>query len=115
MSDQTAFFETDDRRPWQRSAHELARRTDPETSKAAARRLEAGSIRKALLKTFLVGSRTFEEAADVAGIDPWQASKRVSDLIAAGFVHDTGGTRSGASGRQQRILQITAEGRKALA
>lgn len=98
----------------------LARKDDPSTSKKAARSLERESSLMALLAQFATRDLTFEEAAYAAGIDPWQASKRVSDLANAGYVEpilteDGPLTRKGQSGRQQRVLRITMSGSDALA
>ena len=98
----------------------LARKDDPSTSKKAARSLERESSLMALLTEFASRDLTFEEAAYAAGIDPWQASKRVSDLANAGYVEpivtdDGPVTRKGQSGRQQRVLRITMSGSDALA
>jgi hypothetical protein len=120
VTDQGALFDVptpDLLKPWQRrNPHELARRTDPATSHAAARALggKAGTMRRQLLVTFSLGEATGEEAAIASGLDRWQASKRTSDLLAAGLIVDTGRTRTGTAGRQQRVLQITAEGLEAL-
>lgn len=97
----------------------LARKDDPGTSKKAARSLERESSLMALLSEFATRDLTFEEAAHAAGIDPWQASKRVSDLANAGYVEpiiteDGPLTRKGQSGRQQRVLRITMPGSDAL-
>ena len=91
----------------------LARKDDPSTSKKE-------SSLMALLTEFASRDLTFEEAAYAAGIDPWQASKRVSDLANAGYVEpivtdDGPVTRKGQSGRQQRVLRITMSGSDALA
>jgi hypothetical protein len=117
LSEQAALFGTvDDRKSWQRSSRELARTSDPETSKAAAESLggEVGTVRRRLAVEFLSQPLTSEEAAGRAHIDPWQASKRTSDLIRLGIIEPTGGTRTGVSGRQQRVLRLTAVGRAAL-
>jgi hypothetical protein len=114
----TLFDVPDERKPWQRSPHELARLTDPETSHAAAKALGGGAetMRRTLLSVFAGGGSglTAEEAAGATGIDPWQASKRVSDLLAAKLIEPTGRTRRGTSGRMQRILRITQGGIDAL-
>jgi len=90
---------------WPRSH---ARRTDPDTSHAAAQRVStAASNCAALLRAFRAAPAglTAEEAAAVAGIDPWAASKRVSDLVREELVSDTGQRRPGRSGRPQRVLK----------
>ena len=92
-----------------------ARRTDPDTSRAAATRLrDQRTMMRALLSTFVVADRTCEEAALVAGYDPEKASKRVSDLRNLGYLVDTDARRQGRSGREQIVRRITLAGRRAL-
>lgn len=98
----------------------LARRGDPGTSKAAARNLDRESMLHALLSTFATISGTAEETALRADIDPWAASKRVSDLLNAGLievaiVNGKELQRRGSSGKFQRVLRITERGRASLA
>lgn len=97
----------------------LARRSDPATSKAAARNVERESMLRALLMEFARADLTAEEAAARAGMDAWAASKRVSDLLNAGHIEQiiVDGeplTRAGSSGRQQRVLRVTMAGSDAL-
>lgn len=100
-----------------------ARSTDPETSKGAARLLggKAGTMRHRLLLTYDMDARAWgfgliaEEAALRCGYTAADGAwKRVSDLLNAGLLEDTGRTRPGSSGRQQRVLRITEKGRAAL-
>ena len=98
----------------------LARRGDPGTSKAAARNLDRESMLHALLSSFETISGTAEETALRADIDPWAASKRVSDLLNAGLIEvaTVNGKelqRRGSSGKFQRVLRITDRGRASLA
>jgi len=93
----------------------LHRTEDPWTSRAAARQLKANTMRRYLLLAFAVIPRTAEEAAGAAGYTPADGAwKRVSDLLNLGLIEDTGETRTASSGRQQRVLRITAKGREAL-
>ena len=100
-------------------AKALARKSDPATSKVAARGLERESMLRALLVAFNDMSSTSEEAANAANVDPWAASKRVSDLLNAGLVEVATAngkdlTRRGSSGKFQRVLRITERGRESL-
>lgn len=99
-------------------ARELARETDPDTSKEAARKLDAGragSMRRRLLSCFISGPMTAEEAASAAGYGPEVGAwKRVSDLLNLGLVEDSGKKKLGSSGRPQRILSITDLGLSSL-
>jgi hypothetical protein len=108
-------------KPWQRPAHldrepkKLARREDPDTSKAAAEALagKAGSMRRRLLQVYASRLRlTAEGAATLAGFTPADGAwKRVSDLLNLGLIYDTGEhAPSPTTGRQQRLLAITELG-----
>jgi hypothetical protein len=98
----------------------LARRKDPSTSKAAAQAVERESILRALLTQFARADLTAEEAAAQAGLDERSGYwKRVSDLQNAGHIETiiVDGeplTRTGSSGRQQRVLRVTMAGSDAL-
>ena len=67
--------------------------------------LRALGLRAELLAVYQThpSGLTMEEAAALAGIPTWAASKRISELRAAGQIIDTGTTRKGASGRQQAV------------
>ena len=97
-------------------AKALARSSDPASSKAAARSLNRETMLRVLLLAFAHQSATAEEAATAAEVDPWAASKRVSDLLNAGLIEVAVANgkeiqRRGSSGRFQRVLRITDEGR----
>lgn len=90
---------------WEAFRH--ARADDPWTSKEAAASLSGReTLMNRLLDVFLgcPGGMTAEEAADGAGLDRWQTSKRVSDLLSAEMLVDSGRVRAGRSGRSQRVL-----------
>ena len=85
----------------------LARASDPETSKRAAKSLDANGHLDALAAIFReAGSQglTAEEAGDRAGFDG--AWKRCSDLLRLGVIVPTGKTRTARSGRAQRVMCI---------
>jgi hypothetical protein len=91
-----------------------ARNTDPATSKEAARRLsDKHTMMRTLLLVFASHDRlTTERACQLAGYTAADGAwKRVSDLLAKGWVSDTGDTMLGSHGRSQRLLAITVEGR----
>ena len=98
----------------------LARRSDPATSKASARKVERESMLRALLMQFARADLTAEEAAEQAGLGASDGYwKRVSDLLNAGHIEPiiVEGellTRPGSSGRQQRVLRVTMSGSDAL-
>jgi hypothetical protein len=90
----------------------IVRATDPETSHQAAAQLTTQrSHAERLLEAFqkFPEGLTAEEAAEVAGIDPWAASKRVSDLRRRWVIaakHNPPGqpvTRIGRSGRPATV------------
>jgi hypothetical protein len=96
-----------------------ARIDDPSTSVKAAKSLSS-SVRQSsmmfhLLQVFVRFPATAEEAAELAGFTPADGAwKRVSDLERRGWIEDTGMTARGSSGREQRIMQITNNGKAAL-
>lgn len=98
-----------------RPAKELARSSDPITSKlAAAIGHGRDSMRRRIARTFLDGPLTYEGAAEAAELDLWAASRRVSDLVKAGALEPTGRLLKGSTGRLQRELRLTDRGRAAL-
>ena len=90
-----------------------ARRTDPKTSQdaAASMREPSKGLRAELLAAYRSrpAGLTMDEAAAIAGIPTWGASKRISELRAAGLIVDSGETRPGASGRMQTVYRIPEE------
>lgn len=100
-------------------ARRLARRSDPATSKTAAR-LNHNSARARVLQAFAAGHPlTYAQAAELAGIEPWQASKRVADLrndgLIAYFERDgIAQTDDSHGGAPRSLYRITPEGTAAL-
>ena len=85
-----------------------ARATDPDTSHAADRSLDADTILDALLAIYRAArprGLTDEEAGDALGIDG--AWKRCSDLRRLMAIHDTGERRKGSSGRFRMVCRFT--------
>lgn len=80
--------------------HKLARRADPETSKAAARACQ--SIRAGL---------TSDEIAQRLGVQKVQVARRMGELVADGYVRTTGETRPTPSGRAAQCYAIVEAGR----
>ena len=92
----------------------LARGTDPETSREAARRLRARN-RDAILQAIRAhGPVTYTEAGYLAGITGVEPARRISDLIRLGLVEpvldDEGRelTRQLPSGRRGRLYRAVA-------
>ena len=92
----------------------LARTTDPVTSHNAAKTLVRETMMKKLMEAYAEAGTdglTAEEASSNAGYSPADGAwKRVSDLITAGLLEDSGHTRKGSSGRQQRVLILSTLG-----
>lgn len=92
---------------------ELARNTDPDTSKEAAAAVSA-SARATMCANLLAvyrdnGPMIAERAAELAGYTPKDGAwKRVSDLLNAGLLVDTGERVTASSGRKQRVLTVTS-------
>jgi len=90
-----------------------SRRTDPATSAAAARRLKPNSAKAKLLHRYYLFDLTDEQAAQQAGLDLYQASKRCADLRRDGFVEAVG-VATGQSGSERMVCRITDAGRSAV-
>lgn len=81
-----------------------ARRTDPETSKAAARSVDGSAMREALAEAYRAAGAdglTDEEAGIRTGLEG--AWKRCSELRRDNLIAPTGRTRIGSSGRAARV------------
>ncbi len=82
------------------------RKTDPQTSKEAAARVEEFAPSQhqtiiALLKEY--GKQTPEQIAAHMGIDAYAVRKRLPELQRQGLALPTGETAKTASGRSQRV------------
>lgn len=118
MPEPTLFDLPDGRKPWQRSAlentdpHHLARTSDPTTSARAAASIapRTGTYKRLLFDAIAASGDglTFEEAARRVGMDPWQASKRVSDLKRDGLIVVVG-ERPGTSGKAQEVCLVAEQ------
>lgn len=88
---------------------------DPQTSKDAAASIvnaSAKNHRRRLLLVFAASSRdlTCDEAQDAAGMETYQARRRISELLTMGLLERTGLTRAGRSGRQQTTIRLSEAG-----
>lgn len=88
-----------------------SRNNDPTTSHAAAARVAEFSAHHfavivQALKDF--GPMTVSEIAKRTGLGEQQINKRTPELAEAGAIALAGGTRPGASGRQQRVWKAKA-------
>jgi len=98
--------------------HLTARVTDAATSHASANDPEAqirrGSQRDRLLAVYhdyrFSGGLTDEEAGAIINLDQVRATRRCSELRAAGWIEPTGITRTTSNGAAARVCWITPEG-----
>lgn len=99
-----------------------ARHTDHSTSQQAAKAvaMRAGSQQHMLLRAYGMAGGvglTDEEAASVTRLDQRPSCcwwKRCSELRQAGYISDTGRTRTSVAGEQRMVCEITEAGRTAL-
>jgi DNA-binding transcriptional ArsR family regulator len=90
-----------------------ARRSDPETSKAAAESIDPSGQHKAILEALgLMRDGTRDEIAAESGLTQYQVGRRLSELAEAGLILPSG-TRQGESGRAQTVYirALVTEGR----
>jgi len=88
--------------------HTHARSSDPHTSHAAAARLQRAVVHRLMIMDALkvIGSGTFEEIAEAAGMRDSQVWRRLPDLHDLGVAMPTGKERIGKSRRAQRIWTL---------
>jgi len=96
-------------------AREIARTTDPETSHAAAKHAEyrSGSHKAVLLEAYRAAyprPLTDREAAERTGLDPWQVSKRCSDLRRDGRIEPVDEVVGPSGERVRRCAWVVIEG-----
>ena len=109
-------LEIQEKRHWQQP---LARRTDPETSHAAARNATATASKGCMnaLKHLCTGAKTDHELSAKSGVQINSIGKRRADCAAAGLVRaatDAEGNkmrRKTPSGSTAIVWEITDEGR----
>ncbi len=91
------------------NARELARTTDPSTSKSAAARVAefASHHHTRILAALLEGSGTVYAIAERTGIDAHAVGKRVGELARQGLI-ETAGEGTSPSGRACRVWQRKA-------
>lgn len=87
----------------------LARRTDPETSKRAARQAQAfagGHCLQILQALAEHGPQTKDELAAHTGLDSVAVARRMAQLRDDLLVRDSGSTRATATGRQATVWEL---------
>lgn len=97
-----------------------ARANDPDVSRRAARDVKprTGTQRGKILAVIAAKGdhgATSEEAADASGVSFSRSSgPRIAELLRDGYLADTGRTRPGSLGSDQRVLVATEKGRRAI-
>lgn len=115
MSTQYLLFNDDERAAYDvaKEAKKLARRNDPSTSKAAARRA-AGNLRanQAIVLRAVVahGGSTYAEIAAYAGVDDAEPGRRLPELKEMKFVEVVGQRKCRVKKTQCRTWMATAAG-----
>ena len=93
---------------WLFDASKAARKTDPATSKDAAKRAAqfAPTHQGKIMEVLRKGKASPEEIAQQIGIDAYQVRKRLPELERAGLICVTGETVPTISGRTQRVWRV---------
>jgi hypothetical protein len=87
--------------------HGLARRTDPWTSRAAARSVDPSGQWATIIRTLeRIGEANSWELSLACPLTEHQLSRRLSELERDRRIVWTGRTRPGASGRAQRVWRL---------
>lgn len=103
-----------------RDAPGATRANDPDVSRRAARDVKprTGTQRGKILSAIAAKGdhgATSEEAADASGVSFSRSSgPRIAELLRDGYIRDTGRTRPGSLGSDQRVLVATEKGREAI-
>jgi hypothetical protein len=96
-----------------------ARKGDRPTSLSAAKLAfpRAGNARRLLLETIArtTGGLTAEQASERSGVKYVTASTRLTELVRAGWLRDTGETRRTSAGTPAAVLVATETARAELA
>lgn len=90
--------------------HQLARRSDPETSRQAAERVKefAAGHHKLILDCLKEhGPLSPDQIATKIRLDKFQICRRLPELQRAGLAQPNGETRRSASGRAERVWCLT--------
>jgi hypothetical protein len=87
-----------------------ARRSDPPTSHAAARRVGEfrGEHARKILQALSLGPAGQSVIAERCGLLPHQVNKRIAELAKAGMIVETGRVVESASGRGEREWRVAS-------
>lgn len=92
----------------------MAKRNNPDTSKAAFHSLDPAKLTKTykgiILALTKIGSGHFEDIAYQMKVDPGVVWKRLSDLSKAGLIERSGYKKILKSGRMGYMWQLTTKG-----
>ena len=91
------------------AAKELVRRSDPDTSKEAAEKVDTARLEQMVYETIKKRPSTSEEVANVLNIPLQSITPRFAPLKRKGFICDTGEKRPGASGRSRVVFAVLNE------
>jgi hypothetical protein len=88
--------------------HGLARRSDPETSHAAAKSVDANRLESVVLGALgrHPSGLTIHEVADLTGVPFESIGPRFRPLVNKGLIHDSGERRVGRSNRQCIVWRL---------
>lgn len=87
----------------------LFRKTDPDTSKEAAKTVDVRNLEKLVydaIKAAPDGLTAEEIFQALPGIRLNSVTPRIAPLIKKGYIYDTGERRRSSSGRSQRVLKV---------
>ena len=102
MSD---YFPSPDRQVAELPLFAAARRTDPSTSKAAAKRAPVRGHCRKVLEALRAGPAGQTEIGRRCGLLPHQVNKRLADLARIGLVEVTGRRVEDGAEREWRVRQ----------
>jgi DNA-binding transcriptional ArsR family regulator len=85
----------------------LARKVDPETSKAAAKSVAATDLESLVLATLRSEPLTTHEISRALGIELVSISPRTAPLLRKGLIEDSGLRREGPSGRKSIVWRLS--------
>lgn len=91
-----------------RYPHEAGYRASaPETSRAAAMRVQPGTLRAMVMGALNeCGPMTADECADVIGQSILSTRPRLTELLRMGMIRDTGMRRENRSGRMAAVWEV---------
>lgn len=91
--------------------HGLARRTDPETSKAAAKSIEVGPVENLFIETVAktIYGLTSNQVCAITGLQQNTINPRSAPLVRKGFLYDSGLRHQADNGRWAIVWRIVGK------